>query len=293
MKSQSYFKIKYQNFCKYIPIPKSLEDLVLSIKKSFDFPEKDLFSLSYKDEEEDIISILDSSDFYNLIKYSKTQDKIITIQISSEEDTKESLKSIHKINIYQGKKTYFIEELNNIYKYLLNALISPFKKKLSSNILNKRLSFNTKNNNDSYTINLNLVNNGQLNWPCPSFLKCLENSNIFGNSIKISKEIEPSNTIEVKVKLDLSNIKESGKYISMFQLFDEKANSFGDIFTISINCIFDNELKIKPEIIEVYDSDNINPITTDEFLMMKGYNFKNNLKKVKNNDDEIYNKYYD
>ena len=85
------FKIKFNNICKYIPIQESLEDLLSLIKNTFDFNEDDLFSLSYKDEEEDSIIISDSMDYSNLITYMNIQNKkSITIQISSQKNNKKT-----------------------------------------------------------------------------------------------------------------------------------------------------------------------------------------------------------
>ena len=284
MYAPSSFKIKYNNFCKMIPIPESLEKLVSLIKNAFQLPEDNLFSLSYIDEENDIISVSDIMDFSHLINLSKSLKKTITIKVSSEKNTKESLKSISKLNIYQQKQNYIYQGLNNIYNYLLNGLTAPFKKDLSSNYLNKNLNFNTRNNNDSLTINLNLINNGKLNWPNPSFLTCLKyGSGIIGKRVKINKEISSSNSIEIKIILDLSNIKDNGKFISLWQLFDEKGNSYGNVFTISVNCIFDDSLKIKPEFIEVYEHHNdIKTISTDEFLIKKGLKKENDLNELVN-----------
>lgn len=291
------FKIKYNDYCKIIKIPDSLEELISSIRKSFNITKNNIFSLSYLDDENDLISVFDSMDFSNLIKFSKTQNKVVIIKVSKEKHVEE----MNKINKFQPKNNYFVQEFNKIYNFLLDNLVSPFKKDLSSNCLNKNLNFNTKNNNNEFIVTLQLINNGKLNWPTPSFLTCLEHgSGIIGKSVKILKEIEPSNSIDVNIKLDLSNINENGNFISLWQLFDEKGNSFGNIFSISINCIFDNELTIKPEFIEIYMEDNIKSITTNEFLINKGFKIKDNLSNnsLKKRDyisDEIdiYNKYYD
>ena len=274
------FKIKFNNICKYIPKPESLEDL---------------FSLSYKDEEEDSIIISDSMDFSNLIKYLEFQNKkTITIQISSQKENKKISKFNYLIN--KENKIDLLNKVQNIYNYIKNNITSPFQKDLSSNYLNKTLNLNTKNNNDSLIINLTLINDGKLDWPNPLFLICLkEKSLIFGKTIRIMNQILPSKTIDIKIKLDLSNIKNNGKYVSLWQLFDEKGNSFGNIFTININCIFDNELKIKPQFFEVYNMDNeIKTITSDEFLIKKGYK-KNNeeIEKLVNEIKEESNCLYE
>ena len=286
------FKIKFNNICKCISKPESLEDLLLSIKNTFDFNEEDLFFLSYKDEEEDSIILSDSMDFLNLMKYLEMRDKkSITIQISSQKKNQKISKFNNKDN-----KTDLLTKLHNICDYIKNNIISPFQKDLSSNYLNETLNFDTRNNNDSLIINLTLINDGKLDWPNPFFLTCLtEKSLIFGKTIRIINQIEPSKSIDIKIKIDLSKIKNNGKYISLWQLFDEKGNSFGNIFTITINCIFDNKLKIKPEFIEIYNLDNeIKTITSDEFLIKKCYN-KNNeeIEKLVNEIKEESNFLYE
>ncbi len=97
------FKIKFNNICKSISKPESLEDLLSSIKNTFDFNEEDLFFLSYKDEEEDSIILSDSMDFSNLMKYLEMRDKkSITIQISSQ---KKNQKILFKFSITFNKTT--------------------------------------------------------------------------------------------------------------------------------------------------------------------------------------------
>ena len=157
------FKIKFNNICKYIPIQESLEDLLSLIKNTFDFNEDDLFSLSYKDEEDDSIIISDSMDYSNLITYMNIQNKkSITIQISSQKNNKKT----SQLNNQDNKNDLF-GNLNKKYNNI-NNVISSLQKDLSSNYLNKTLNFNTKNNNDSLIVNLTLINNGKLEWPNPS-----------------------------------------------------------------------------------------------------------------------------
>ena len=119
--------------------------------------------------------------------------------------------------------------------------------------LNSSLELYTKNNKTELKTFLHLRNDGRVSWPNPCYLKCLDGvSEIKGETHKISTIILPGKDINIEVTFDLSKVSKSGKYLSTWQLQNEKREYFGDAFTFSIECIYENTLKIKSEFIETY-----------------------------------------
>ena len=119
--------------------------------------------------------------------------------------------------------------------------------------LNSTLNLYTKNNKTQLKTFLHLRNDGRVSWPNPCYLKCLEGvSEIKGETIKISNIILPGKDINIEVTFDLSTISKNGKYESTWQLQNEKREYFGDSFTFSIECLYENNLTIKSEFVETY-----------------------------------------
>ena len=111
--------------------------------------------------------------------------------------------------------------------------------------VNSSLNFKTINNNNFIIIPIKLLNNGTTEWPSPCFFKCKkELSDIKGEKVKIMKSGKKA--IDVKVKLNLSCINKSGEYISIWNLEDEKGESFGPTVTIKVKDIFEKKLQLKP-----------------------------------------------
>ena len=118
--------------------------------------------------------------------------------------------------------------------------------------LNESLSLQTTNNTTELKALLHLQNAGRVNWPNPCYLKCLEDkSEIKGEAIKISSVVAPGQDINIEVVFDLKNVK-AGKYVSKWQLQNEKRVFFGDVFTFDIECKFEESLKVKSEYVETY-----------------------------------------
>ena len=148
--------------------------------------------------------------------------------------------------------------------------------KPQSKCLNTTMRYKTVNNNNFINIPVKLMNNGKANWPLPCFFTCDEYiSKVKGERIKLGKiKGLPGETVEFNLKLDLSSIKKTGDYSSVWSLRDENGTHFGQKFIFVINDTFKEKLELKPlykikKICNI-NNDEIKPITTDEYLAKKG-----------------------
>ena len=147
--------------------------------------------------------------------------------------------------------------------------------KPQSKCLNTKVNFKTTNNNDFIIINVKLQNNGKTNWPLPCFFTCDESvSKIKGERIKLGNiKGEPGEIVEFNIKLDLSAIKKTGDYTSVWFLKDENGVQFGQKCSFVVKDIFKEKLELKPlyKIKKISEFTNeIKPITTAEYLEKKG-----------------------
>ena len=148
--------------------------------------------------------------------------------------------------------------------------------KPQSKCLNTTMRYKTVNNNNFINIPVKLMNNGKTNWPLPCFFTCDEYiSKVKGERIKLGKiKGLPGETVEFNLKLDLSSIKKTGDYSSVWSLRDENGTHFGQKFIFVINDTFKEKLELKPlykiKKISNINNNEIKPITTDEYLAMKG-----------------------
>ena len=154
-------------------------------------------------------------------------------------------------------------------------LKSQPNEKPQSKCLNKAMKFNTMNNNNFIIIPVKLVNTGRTNWPLPCFFTCEENvSKIKGDRIKLGNiKGEPGEIVEFNIKLNLSSLKKTGHYSSIWTLKDENGVQFGHKFLFIVNDIFQSKLELKPlyKIKKICAVNNdIKPITTAEYLSKKG-----------------------
>lgn len=147
---------------------------------------------------------------------------------------------------------------------------------LSFQVIDKKSLYCTKNNNDSITIPLTLLNDGENEWPSPCFFTCLEEeSNIFGKRVKLVKcSGEKNSTYELRIKLDLSKVSKTGLFTSIWTLKNENGDDFGPKVIIKVSDVFEDKLQIKPIYMIKPFQERMNeimekPITTDEFLKMK------------------------
>jgi hypothetical protein len=148
--------------------------------------------------------------------------------------------------------------------------------KPQSKCLNTTMRYKTVNNNNFINIPVKLMNNGKANWPLPCFFTCDEYiSKVKGERIKLGKiKGLPGETVEFNLKLDLSSIKKTGDYSSVWSLRDENGTHFGQKFIFVINDTFKEKLELKPlyKIKKIFTLNNneTQPMTTDEYLAKKG-----------------------
>ena len=148
--------------------------------------------------------------------------------------------------------------------------------KPQSKCLNTTMRYKTVNNNNFINIPVKLMNNGKANWPLPCFFTCDEYiSKVKGERIKLGKiKGLPGETVEFNLKLDLSSIKKTGDYSSVWSLSDENGTHFGQKFIFVINDTFKEKLELKPlyKIKKIFTLNNneTQPMTTDEYLAKKG-----------------------
>ena len=148
--------------------------------------------------------------------------------------------------------------------------------KPQSKCLNTTMRYKTVNNNNFINIPVKLMNNGKTNWPLPCFFTCDEYiSKVKGERIKLGKiKGLPGETVEFNLKLDLSSIKKTGDYSSVWSLRDENGTHFGQKFIFVINDTFKEKLELKPlyKIKKIFTLNNneTQPMTTAEYLAKKG-----------------------
>ena len=148
--------------------------------------------------------------------------------------------------------------------------------KPQSKCLNTTMRYKTVNNNNFINIPVKLMNNGKANWPLPCFFTCDEYiSKVKGERIKLGKiKGLPGETVEFNLKLDLSSIKKTGDYSSVWSLRDENGTHFGQKFIFVINDTFKEKLELKPlykiKKIITLNNNETQPLTTAEYLAKKG-----------------------
>ena len=101
----------------------------------------------------------------------------------------------------------------------------------------------TKNNNNFIPISVCLKNTGTSRFPSPCYFVCDSSSQIFGNRIKLNQTNTPEIKFNIKILLD--KIKKSGTYKSIWQLRNEKNESFGEKITFMVKVIFEKKLCLK------------------------------------------------
>ena len=172
---------------------------------------------------------------------------------------------------------------NKQIKMVVNAnakkevkLKSHPNQKPQSKCLNTTMRYKTVNNNNFITIPVKLMNNGKTNWPLPCFFTCNDYiSKVKGERVKLSNiKGQPGEIAEFNIKIDLSQIKKTGDYTSVWSLRDENDVQFGQKFIFIINVTFKQKLELKPlykiQKIFTLNNEDIKPITTDEYLAKKG-----------------------
>lgn len=155
------------------------------------------------------------------------------------------LRRPHDLDKY---KEYFFkkDETEDINKNEEEAKIDLSK--CFSKCINLQKEYTTRNNNNFIPIELILKNIGDENWPTPCFFTCEEESDVKGDRIKLSKcSGKPGEEFNLKIKINLTNVKQSGTYKSIWRLKNEKGEVFGQKIEIIIKDIFVKDLNLKQE----------------------------------------------
>ena len=155
------------------------------------------------------------------------------------------LRRPHDLDKY---KEYFFkkDETEDINKNEEEAKIDLSK--CFSKCINLQKEYTTRNNNNFIPIELILKNIGDENWPTPCFFTCEEESDVKGDRIKLSKcSGKPGEEFNLKIKINLTNVKRSGAYKSIWRLKNEKGEVFGQKIEIIIKDIFVKDLNLKQE----------------------------------------------
>ena len=173
----------------------------------------------------------------------------VEAQIRAKYLVDENLKNVQKV--YAQVEDKDMRQAIMLDKTEENLFTTQYRAKLESECLNSSLAIETRNNKTSLKTVLKLKNTGKVSWPNPCYLKCIENqSQIHGETIKITNVVEPQKEIEIDVVFDLTKVNTNGTYISKWQLQNMNRAFFGQIFTFDIKCIYDEKLKIKEEYVE-------------------------------------------
>ena len=126
-------------------------------------------------------------------------------------------------------------------------MLKEMKLKMNFKFDNTSLTFKTMNNNNFINIPVTLIKEGNFDYPLPLFFTCEESlSKIKGNRVKISQIKGNPEKIEFNIKLDLSNIKKSGNYPSVWNLRDENGNILSKNVIFFVYDIFKEKLQLKP-----------------------------------------------
>ena len=150
-------------------------------------------------------------------------------------------------DLYKYKEYIFKkDETEDINKNEEEAKIDLSK--CFSKCINLQKEYTTRNNNNFIPIELILKNIGDENWPTPCFFTCEEESDVKGDRIKLSKcSGKPGEEFNLKIKINLTNVKQSGTYKSIWRLKNEKGEVFGQKIEIIIKDIFVKDLNLKQE----------------------------------------------
>ena len=155
----------------------------------------------------------------------------------------------HEHYLLQLRNNTQIKLVENKYKTKRKEvkLKGQTSQKYNIKCINTSFRFKTMNNNNFINIPVELVNQGN-DLPLPCFFTCEEElSKAKGDRVKISQiKGEPGEIIQFQIKLDLSNIKKTGNYPSVWNLRDENDNILSQNFLFFINDIFKDKLQLKP-----------------------------------------------
>jgi hypothetical protein len=187
------------------------------------------------------ISKIESDNFYN--------DKLIDLDKNIKISLDENQKVFQEEKINLGFDIQKLLELND--SNYLNKVQKEISS-LSSKCLTENLTFETRNHINEIRKSIKLKNNCNLNWPKPCYFKNIQTeSNIYGPATPISVQVNPEKEIFVDICLNLKNVIESGEYISVWQLQNNKRKFFGEKVILKIKVNYPEDISIKPEFVEI------------------------------------------
>jgi len=173
---------------------------------------------------------------------------------------------------------------NNEYKLadaIINNSIIAEIHELSSQCLTSNLNIVAFEDAKEILKTLKLKNNGQKSWPKPVYLTCIsEESTITGNSVPIKLKIENGKENNVEIKLNNKDLK-TGDYVSVWQLQNEKKESFGEKIVLKVKI----EKLIRESIRES------KPIEIKSEVVPKDVFMNNNNIENKRSEEEIYDSF--
>ena len=137
--------------------------------------------------------------------------------------------------------------------FINNSIIAEVNE-LSSKCLTDNLSILVTDESKEIIKTLKLKNIGTKNWPKPVYLTCVaESSTIAGTSVPIKIKVESGKENNVEIKINSKDLK-SGDYISVWQLQNEKKESFGERVTLNVKIVRPEEVVDCQENKSIYDS---------------------------------------
>jgi len=176
-----------------------------------------------------------------------------------------NLEEKHQIeNEFLIRNTSSLNIINAENKNNNNNLKFPH---LSSKCISNNV-FEIEQGTNEFVYQINLHNDGNINWPSPSTLK--NTMGIFSEKILISYLIKPGDTCQLNVTIPTKGLK-VGEYHSRWQLFDTKDNAFGSNIDIKFNVILKKG----------NNKDNIREIEIKGKDSKKIYRFYNKLTEMK------------
>lgn len=196
----------------------------------------------------------------------------------------------HTSNYLQQENFNFLMDLGKEKMQKLFGLEKGINKtdeklELDSECLTKNLLIEVNNNTHEIRKTIKLSNTGSSAWPNPCYFVCIKpESSIFGNTNFLKLKVEPGKEINVEVCLNLKDIKSEDKYLSVWQLQNEKRIPFGKKIIFIIDVKFPNDIEIKNDFIQLpknilsNTSKDIKILTSDEYKKKKSESIKNESK---------------
>ena len=145
---------------------------------------------------------------------------------------------------YEMFKNHFIKEtLNKIDDEDKEKTIDLFKCEM--NVMNLKKIYTTTNNSNYIPIKVTLKNTGKEQWPSTCYFTCDDNSEVKGKSVKLRSTGKVGEECTINILINLSNVKKTGTYKSIWQLKNENGYPFGQKITFVIQDNFEKDKNLK------------------------------------------------